>query len=136
MTGTTSRRAMLAGIAATPAIAAASVAVAGSSTPDPIFAAIENYRQADERHCQACYESDEAADEAGEVSYQAMWRMAETVPTTAAGALAVLRFIQSRIDTPAEALIDFLDPREENSITPALIASLCAFLSGGGGWRS
>lgn len=119
-----SRRAALTGAAA---IVVAGP-VAASAAPDPIFAAIEKYRRADEHHGHCCDRGEEEAFAAGDASFDAMFDMAETVPTTAAGAIALLKFIENKIVHREEALIDFLDPREENSLTPALIASLCAFL--------
>lgn len=112
------------------AVAGAEFSVPAKPTcaPDPIFAAIEKYRRADAHHGHCCGLSDDSANEAGDASFDAMIEMVETVPTTLAGAVALLKFIESRIRAN-EALIDFVDAREEHSITPAVIKSLCAFLA-------
>jgi hypothetical protein len=110
-TKNTTRRAVLAGIAAAPA-ALAAPALSGAWS-DPIFAAIEAHGRADAKHGAACralgaYQEihrdtdghfsndseeqklDEAERDACHVSAAAGSDLLQTVPTTIAGALAVL----------------------------------------------
>jgi hypothetical protein len=114
---TTSRRAVLAGIAASPALAAPALGLAAGGPPDPVFAAIEAHRQADAQHGAACHalceyqEStrdssgglthdleeqrlDEANGAACHISAEAGRDLFLTVPTTIAGALAVFNYIE------------------------------------------
>jgi len=80
------------GLTAAPALAKAS---AGTFEPDPIYAAIERHRVADARHAAACEEIDEdqaTADEAGDHCHAALWALAMTVPSTAAGLAAMMAY--------------------------------------------
>jgi hypothetical protein len=111
---TTSRRAVLAGIAAAPALAAPALAEIGSS-PDPIFAAIERHKVAFRTSQEAgrirvytvdCEEAPEydavkhkAAEEADcaatDASNDAAYALTTIRPTTMAGALALLRYVEA-----------------------------------------
>jgi hypothetical protein len=97
-----SRRAILAGIATAPALAAPAMALSG---PDPIYAAIEAHRQADAKHGAACralaaaHESEEQRlnEEEGaacHISAEAGRDLLLTVPATVAGALAALNYVE------------------------------------------
>jgi hypothetical protein len=90
MSKTTTRRAVLAGIATAPALAAPALALSGAG-PDPIFAAIERHK--------ACYvalglSEEEAVGAAVQAETDASRKMAATVPTTLAGLLALLRYVE------------------------------------------
>jgi hypothetical protein len=109
MSKTTSRRAVLAGIAATPALAAPALALTIAG-PDPIFALIEQHRVAYAAVCAAVDATDAAAGEYGgwgapkvkpfEEAQTAVTvammelegELAETAPTTLHGILAIMRY--------------------------------------------
>ncbi len=117
-----SRRAALAGFAMLPAAVPALAAVAGIPTPDPVFALIEAKQAADVAHLNSCNVLNEAerrygvgSDEAEaafidggpacHAAYEAACLLASTPPTTLAGILAVLRFvneIEDRGDWPED----------------------------------
>ena len=99
---TTSRRAVLAGAASLPALAVS--AVAGSLTPDPIFAAIEAHRLADDAYGEAACAHDVAKGEERErlelalsqatlAEDSARWDLGDVTPTTAAGCIALLTYV-------------------------------------------
>lgn len=92
----TSRRAMLAGLAATPSIAATTVAVAGRApaAPDPILALIERHREAYEAEHRPGPWGDEELDAAMNAEGLALEILLSTKPTTLAGCCAALRYIQ------------------------------------------
>jgi hypothetical protein len=104
-----SRRAVLAGLAAAPALAAPAFALGG---PDPIFAAIERHKALYAAFCRAltgmgeCEKRSGFADspeldewhrresEACDAEMAAHDEMLATVPTTLAGLLALLRYVE------------------------------------------
>jgi hypothetical protein len=103
-----SRRAVLAGIAATPALAAPALVLSG---PDPIFAAIENHRKLDADFLTLARSEDRLLESgikllpapgdhrtpemvaAVDASVNARQSLANTVPTTAAGLAAYLDYL-------------------------------------------
>jgi hypothetical protein len=109
-----SRRNMLAGLAAVPAVLLAAVPTMAAA-PDPIFALIEAKRAADIAHLaaldvlnkaerrygvgsdeeQAAYDDSEPACHA---AFDTAWSLASTPPTTLAGVLAVLKFVRETDD--------------------------------------
>jgi hypothetical protein len=98
-----SRRAVLAGVAVLPTLAAPAAAIA-NLTPDPIFAAIEAHRAAYAERVRCLIAADimpisaippaakEAADAAHDAEYEAIIDLIETLPTSAAGVAAVARY--------------------------------------------
>jgi hypothetical protein len=99
-----SRRAVLAGIAAATALAAPVLALSG---PDPIFAAIECHKASNAALSAICHldpgpgaspeEHDEwerREDEAGSAERDDADQMVATIPTTFAGLLALLRYVE------------------------------------------
>ena len=107
-----SRRAFLAGIAAAPALAAPALALSSSGPPDPIFAAIERYKASNVATLQFLELKDEFEDEHGrghasaehdewqrreddacDAESSAIAEMVATVPTTIAGVVALLRYV-------------------------------------------
>jgi hypothetical protein len=73
-----------------------------TATPDPIFAAIERWREllvieeaTEHAHAQARFDGElwDAANKAGDERYNAMWIVLETVPTTLAGMRAKIDFL-------------------------------------------
>ena len=110
MTTTTSRRAILAGAAALPALAMPAIA---SATVDPIFALIEAHRVAFPRRLEAqratgeiplledpdCGEADRALhaadDEAFEADMNAAFALVTVPPTTMAGVLALIDYVDN-----------------------------------------
>jgi hypothetical protein len=105
MTTTTTRRAILAGAAALPALAVPAIA----SEADPTFAALAHYEAVD-RRTNAFLELEPGSDEPGHAAWEAQrrvdmdeWNAARdailnATPTTAAGAVAAIRFV---LDDPA-----------------------------------
>jgi hypothetical protein len=120
-----SRRAVLAGIATAPALAASALALSG---PDPIFAAIENHRKCDADFIEQC-NLEAAAEETGvkfaaaseedrrtpemidavDASIEARESLAKTAPTTLAGLVAYLDYVRDW--SPDDELL-FADDRE------------------------
>jgi hypothetical protein len=91
-----SRRAALAGIASAAALpVAAGIPTTASATADPIFAAIEDYRQADA----ACVTvNGDIPDEVGDRWSEASWVVMRTLPTTPAGLAALTSWARERAD--------------------------------------
>jgi hypothetical protein len=107
-----SRRAVLAGIATAPALAAPALALT-SAGPDPIFAAIENHKGLNAAFSRALLLKDtfegehgfsdtspqhddlvRREDETCDAEREACDEMLATVPTTFAGVLALLRYVE------------------------------------------
>jgi hypothetical protein len=88
----TTRRAVLAGIATAPALAAPAIALgAEPAEGDPIYAAIERHRAALAEFEAA--RSEEELNETGDAHVDALADLLETKPTTAAGCAAALRYV-------------------------------------------
>jgi hypothetical protein len=125
MSKTTTRRAVLAGIAASPALVAPALALSG---PDPIFAAIEHHKAvyaafgavldgmskfqeekgwADSPEFEEWRRREREACDADEVARE---KMLATVPTTFGGVLALLRYIDQGAE---ENLLLLQDGAEE-----------------------
>jgi hypothetical protein len=102
-------------VAKIPAVAVAAVTpVAALADPDPIFAAIEEYKIADAKHGEVCKAEprqadgspafgtpeyaawDAKADTACDKHAGAARQFCSTVPTTPAGVTAALRFVEER----------------------------------------
>jgi hypothetical protein len=104
MTTTTSRRAILAGAASLPALAAP--AVADASVHDPIIAAIETHRVAWGEYNTRCSELDAANTPEGEAEWQQLYdaeagaalQLFNTEPTTIVGAVALLRYVANFVE--------------------------------------
>jgi hypothetical protein len=103
MKATSTRRAVLAGAAALPAISLPAIA----TEPDPIFAAIERHKMAfriEQETCRAEGHMDSSAPEykatraavdvANDACNEAAYALAELEPTTKAGALALLKYVE------------------------------------------
>jgi hypothetical protein len=107
-----SRRQLLSGLAALPAV---EIPLASAAEPDPIFTLIEAKRVADVAHEAACHalneaerrygfssdEADAAWDAQGpacHAAFDAAHSLVSTPPTTLAGLLAVLRFVNGMQD--------------------------------------
>jgi hypothetical protein len=107
-----SRRTLVAGAATLPALAGTA---ARAITPDPIFAAIERFRAANEALSAACQnEPDNRSPEyrgwssrqgtAAKAEQDALMEMIEVRPTTKAGAVALINvYLENYRDDPAEA---------------------------------
>ncbi|NUJ81432.1 hypothetical protein HUN39_15645 [Methylocystis sp. FS] len=95
MTTQTTRRAVMAGLAAAPVAGLPAIA-GGATEADPIFAAIEKYQRA----YAAFNQSEEGPDQdaACSVYFDAEIDLHSTKPTTPAGAAKFLRFIANFLD--------------------------------------
>jgi len=137
----TTRRAILAGAGALSVATAANAAAIAkriheSPKPeaDPIFAAIEEHREARRLYHEALDEhtnaelagddveeaaADELVDETSDDEFEEMWNLVATVPTTVAGVLAVLQYVNVRtnVDSFTSALPDHV---EESTGYPVL----------------
>ena len=111
---TPSRRAVLAGAATLPALAVPSI-VQASNSPDPIFALIERHKTAYRREMEcgrecfntvdapwapeydaAVHAAAEAADQsATEASQDAAFALTEIQPTTIAGVVALIEYVEA-----------------------------------------
>lgn len=133
------RRAILAGLAAaTPAAAIASLPSAVAAEPDPIFAAIAAHERAAEAYTAALEKwndhveihkmSDplireanlDAVELAAEADTEAAFAMVATVPTTLAGAIALMKYSmsgESRYGCEWPHLFDSEDPDYEHART-------------------
>src|ERR1035437_79114 len=138
MTTTTTRRAILAGTAALPALAIIPArAVAAAGGVDPIFAAIEKHRQIEAAFVAACNEHVEKAREParedrvvklGHRSSNALGELVAMTPTTVAGCAAVLRYLETHEKSYDEAVL--LDNHSDNVRVPArdLLSRIAATL--------
>ena len=105
------RRTILAGAAAVPVLTLPAAGVASmpvaASEPDPVFAMVAAHREAFVEHMRAArldgklMRSDPGAeatgaalDAADEVYQEATWKLSEVVPTTMAGVVALLRYLE------------------------------------------
>lgn len=91
MTSTTTRRAAIGAIAAAAAIPSTVIAAAAGTAPDPIFAAIDAWREAAE-FTERCNEQDEI-DRAADAAHELAVAMAETMPTTILGCAALIEAV-------------------------------------------
>jgi hypothetical protein len=101
MTNTTSRRSVIVGAAALPALAMPAIA---SSASDPIFAAIERHRQIEAAYVAACNEPiveakeqarEDRANELCDKSGDALVELVAMTPTTLAGCAALRRYLEA-----------------------------------------
>ena len=153
MQQTTSRRAVLAGLAVTPALAASTLTLAAATVaghgaslaaPDPIFAAIERHQalnaafrhtlrlkdkfERDRGFADASPEHDELErreDESGNAESAACDEMVATVPTTFAGVLGLLRYVEQR-HAKGDKILDEGGLEEVVSTTISALASIGA----------
>jgi len=136
---TTSRRAILAGAATLPALAVP--AVAGSLTPDPIFAAIERHRAAYEEHGRVLeavnaeedpethWTNDERVAAACDADCDALRALVQTVPATFAGAAAMLRYLVEHQNMGNDTFRVFMYEDEDYHLTgDALLGTMVEFL--------
>jgi hypothetical protein len=128
------RRALVAGAAALPAIAAPVTILAGE--PDPIFAAIEDHRAKNAAFRAALHDgSDEEAQFAAcDIEWDAAHDMFLTVPTTRAGIEALVAYVIVLESAGTEILnMDMSDCGDEWVGARALLQTLhAAFLQIGG----
>ena len=108
MTTTTSRRAILAGAVALPAIAVPRLAISAGTQPDPIFAAIERHKTTyitwtetgkiqSETKCsdeERYWEAQVRCRWASRASMRAGFALTNIQPTTMAGVLALLQYVE------------------------------------------
>jgi hypothetical protein len=93
-----SRRSLVSSAAALPALAVPAVAIAVTAEPDPIFAAIEEYKRTKEP-----VERDGASDAEVNAAVAAREQLAQTEPTTKTGLIAFLDLAvaeQERLQIP------------------------------------
>jgi hypothetical protein len=95
MTTTTTRRAILAGAAALPALAIIPAMAVDAAGVDPIFAAIERHRQIEAAFAASGKASGNCSDELGEAEYKAYVGLVTMTPTTLAGCAALLRYLEA-----------------------------------------
>jgi hypothetical protein len=124
MTATTSRRAVLAGAASIPVLGVQ--ALAAGMTPDPIFAAIEKHRalyieSLKARKIYSVCSFDDPTEPEKDAAVQATWcavddagtDLTEVEPTTLAGVIALLLYVQDfnggKIDLPETRGLDRTD---------------------------
>jgi hypothetical protein len=86
MTATSTRRAILAGAAALPALSLPAIA-----SPDPIFATIERHRKAQAAHTAAFDKED--LDRTGDHAHAVLAELVATTPVTIVGCAALLRHV-------------------------------------------
>lgn len=131
---TTTRRAILAGAAALPALALPALA---APAHDPIFAAIERHRQIEGAYVAACNEHVEQAREPAREervvklchrSSNALGELVAMTPTTVAGCAAVLRYLEAHEQSYDEAVL--LENHSDNVSVPArdLLSRIAAML--------
>lgn len=127
---TRSRRAVLAGAVALPALAAPA-ALAAVSDVDPIFAAIERHRAAEAAHCAAC----EAADDdtmTEETADPVLCELVVMTPTTVAGCAALLLYCAKIIEAQhcSRSMFDGFAYVEESAL--GLLTRIAAVLQANG----
>lgn len=99
MTTTTSRRAILAGAAALPAL---TIPCTANPAPDPIFAAIERHREAravwwEPVPGETDQESDDRINRTAAAAERTLADVISTKPTTIAGCVALLRHVHDHL---------------------------------------
>ena len=145
MTVTTSRRAILAGAAALPALAIIPATAVAAAGIDPIFAALERHRQIEAAYVAACNEPiDQAKEQAREDrvtklchrSSNALGELVAMTPTTLAGCAALLRYLEAHEESYDEAVL--LDNHSDNVSVPArdLLSRIAATLEANAGVQS
>jgi hypothetical protein len=122
----TNRRAFLATTAvAVPAVAGGAVMALTSSADadlDPIFAAIENHQKLDKESLALEAASDKAGlGDAISAAENAAWKMAQTKPTTVAGAAALLAYITTG---PITGLFELGETHWHETAFRGVVASL------------
>jgi hypothetical protein len=100
-TSTSTRRAILAGAAAIPALSLPGLA----TERDPIFAAIECHRQA-EAAIGGVSDDDDELDACCDRAWAALMTLVSMTPTTAAGCAAMLRYIEAHEAENGRGLIE------------------------------
>jgi hypothetical protein len=120
MSKSRTRRAVLAGIAAAPALATPALALSGAGRPDPILALIEKHRVAHDVR-ERC-DDGEHMDAVNETAWAIEEALARTRPTTLAGILAIMRYERELSDRPFEHSYDLFDYewRDEGDEGPRL----------------
>jgi len=116
---TLSRRSIVTSAAALPALSVPAIA---STEPDPIFAAIQALRNSEAIFNAVPDEDEDQNDKAFDAFYEANCALFRTVPTTAAGAVALMRFVEEQVERnggdvgPLTLLIDhrYTDDADEN----------------------
>lgn len=109
------RRAVLAGAAAFPAIALPTVPALASNAPDdPIFAAIKARNDALAAFEAFSDEDDPEYDKLGEAWSNTERNLVRTVPTTAAGIVALIRFVEERVAEEEEYFCFFMETGNED----------------------
>jgi hypothetical protein len=96
---TTTRRALVTGLAGATAVAATGLP-AGAAEPDPIYAGIERHRAAlaEVERQEAGIDLPDAVEEAYADEGEAITDLVRTTPTTVAGCAALLRHLQEYTD--------------------------------------
>jgi hypothetical protein len=111
-------------LAASRAVAVAAPTISPAAESDPIFAAINAHSRALTKLDAAC-DGPEDFDEAADACNEAERNIVRTVPTTAAGIAALLRFVQEQTDRDAEYFSFFMETGKDDLMGyHALYASL------------
>jgi len=131
------RRAVLAGTAALPALTLPAIAFPAQA--DPIFAAIEEHRRLDAA-CNAAFaaiarkenaQAEEFASDRQEEAYDQMAEILAMTPTTAAGCIAMLRYLGEFMQNSENECAPFHDWEEHLSEPAAtLLSRIAAALDG------
>ena len=117
-----SRRTLVTSAAALPAL---SVPALASAEPDPIFAAIETYRDTHATFNAIPEDEGEDYEEAYWQMYDAHRAIFVTVPTTMTGVLALIRFLEQQVEGSYDFVTLGMDEEDNHDYgAQALFASL------------
>jgi hypothetical protein len=124
MTSKTSRRAILAGAAALPALAIIPAMAGDAGGVDPIFAAIERHRAHRGVYWSGEAVADDVMNARGKEADHALTDLLTTRPTTVAGCAAVLRHVDQHLRQYEDA-----ETRPFGNCTDPLCSAGAAFLA-------
>jgi hypothetical protein len=145
-----SRRSIVSSVAALPALVVPAAAVAASTDPDPIYAAIEKERALEAAFVARCYQEDDLVDASVELEpaapdddrtpemvavvdagVNARLELAKTAPTTLAGIIAYLDYLLAESERPSGAdAVFFFDGDEETLMFVRSLARSARYIAG------
>ena len=130
MTSKTTRRAILAGAAALPALAIIPATAIAAGGVDPIFAAIERHRAVRASFWESNDMPEDVMNLRCKEHHQALAVLLSTRPTTIAGCIAILRHFDHHLAEYEEEHANFFGNRSEpvNSAGAAFLAKIAAVL--------
>ena len=127
---TTTRRAILAGAAALPALAVISAMAGNAGGIDPIFEAIDHHRAIRAAFWESNDMPEDVLNLRGEEHHKALAVLLSTRPTTIAGCIAILRHLDHHLAKYEEKHANLFGNRSDpvNSAAAAFLATIAEVL--------